>query len=468
VRVRRLITGLALLAAACAPAAPLAPAARASGGGLMLGFNSIPTDSVWLGRSVAEGANVIRVGVQWADVAPSRRPAGFNPSDPSSPGYDWSSIDSQVRAISGQGLQVLLIITEAPSWAQAPHRPSNAPEGTWKPNPAQVAQFAKAAARRYDGRFPDPVQPGAALPRVRYWQAWNEPNLDQYLTPQWTPTHNGNFAAASPNVYRPLLNAFYGAVKGVNPSNFVLTAGMAPYGNPPGLSLPGIGNRVPPVTFDRVLFSKPAHLDALAQSIYAIKGPTWHALNAGDVAVPDVYKVNAALSAGERAGKVLPRGPKQIWVTELGWNSNPPSPGGVPVAQQARWYEQAMYVLWRQGVDAVLLLQLVDASPPIPKGSTAEQSGLFFASGGAKPSATAFQFPFVTDRLDRRHVRVWGRSPSGGRLVIERQSGGTWRTLATLSAGARGVFVKTIALRGAAVLRARIGSQASLSWSQSA
>src|SRR5207302_6245250 len=125
--------------------------------------------------------------------------------------------------------------------------PRNVQDGTWKPDPAQVGQFAKAAARRYDGRFPDPSQPGATLPRVRYWQAWNEPNLDQYLTPQWIPTHGGNFAAASPNVYRPLLNAFYSAVKSVDGSNFVLTAGMAPYGNPHGLSLPGIGNRVPPV-----------------------------------------------------------------------------------------------------------------------------------------------------------------------------------------------------------------------------
>jgi hypothetical protein len=464
---RRLALTLLVLAAACAPAATLAPAARASGG-LMLGFNSIPTDSLWLGRSVAEGANVIRVGAGWDGVAPARRPAGFNPADPASPGYNWSSIDSQVRAISGQGLQVLLIFTGAPSWAQGPRRPRDVPDGTWKPDPAQFAQFAKAAARRYDGRFPDPAQPGAALPRVRYWQAWNEPNLDQYLTPQWLPTHGGNFAAASPGVYRPLLNAFYGAVKSVDRSNFVLTAGMAPYGNPPGLSLPGIGNRVPPVTFDRVLFSRPAHLDALAQSIYSIKGPTWHAHNADDVAVPDVYKINGALSAGERAGHVLPRGPKQVWVTELGWDSNPPNPGGVPVAQQAKWYEQAMYVLWRQGVDAVLLLQLVDAPPPIPKGTTAAESGLYYSGGGAKPAATAFRFPFVTDRLDRGHVRVWGRSPSGGRLVIERHSGGTWRTLAALSVGARGVFVKTIALRGAAVLRARIGSQTSLSWSQSA
>ena len=51
--------------------------------------------------------------------------------------------------------------------------------------------------------------PGAFLPRVRYWQPWNEPNLSYYLAPQWTRA-GGRWVAASPVIYRGLLNAVYG------------------------------------------------------------------------------------------------------------------------------------------------------------------------------------------------------------------------------------------------------------------
>ena len=81
---------------------------------------------------------------------------------------------------------MLLNITGAPAWAEGPGAPPGAQPGTWRPDPAQFASFATAAALRYDGRFPDPLHPGAFLPRVRYWQPWNEPNLAYYLSPQWT------------------------------------------------------------------------------------------------------------------------------------------------------------------------------------------------------------------------------------------------------------------------------------------
>ena len=75
--------------------------------------------------------------------------------------------------------------------------------------------------------------------------------------------------AASPVFYRGLLNAVYAAVKRVSSSNFVVTAGTAPSGDPLG------GERMQPVAFDRSLFClrdnarltplscpDPPHLDA--------------------------------------------------------------------------------------------------------------------------------------------------------------------------------------------------------------
>ena len=300
--------------------------------GLTVGFaadNSLldgtaATRSVWLDRAVAEGARIVRVPVVWSEVAPLRRSAGFRPQDPGSPGYNWSSTDETVRELSQHGLTPLLMILSAPAWAEGAHRPALAPPGTWEPNAGQFASFARAAAQRYSGAYPDPLYGGESLPRVRYWQAWNEPNLPYYLSPQWTRVGN-RYAPASPNLYRRLLNGFYAAVKGVARSNYVLMGGTAPYGDPPG------GARMQPLAFYRSLFClsrtraplrcpAPVHLDGVDHHPYGAS-PEQSAFFSDDVAVPNVWKIGRVLNAAVRDGHVLPRAHKDMWVTELGWNS---------------------------------------------------------------------------------------------------------------------------------------------------
>ena len=93
-----------------------APEVRASG--LTTGFSADPAltsndpaaDTSWIPRAVAEGATIVRVNLVWSRVAPVVRPSSFVPTDPSSPGYNWSAIDATVRALSSHGLQVLLNI----------------------------------------------------------------------------------------------------------------------------------------------------------------------------------------------------------------------------------------------------------------------------------------------------------------------------------------------------------------------
>ena len=473
-RLLKLVIAAALLALGAH-----APAAHASG--LTIGFSADPaltsqdpaSGTVWIPRAVAEGASIVRVNLTWSKVAPVVRPPSFDPSDPSSPGYNWTAIDATVRGLASHGLQVLLNVTGAPAWAEGASPPPNTAPGSWRPDPAQFASFATAAALRYDGSFPDPVLPGAFLPRVRYWQPWNEPNLSLYLSPQWTSTPGG-WAPASPAAYRGLLNAFYAAVKRVSPANFVVTAGTAPYGDAPG------GQRMRPVAFDRSLFCladdarltplscpDPPHLDALSHHPYGIKGPLWHALYADDAAVPDISKIARVLHQAERVGHVRGVGPQQLWVTEISWDSSPPDPAGVPVAEQARWLEQALYVLWRQGVTTVLWLQLVDA-PPIPSYGSTYQAGLYYIDGTPKPAAQAFSFPFVSRRLNRGHIQAWGRAPHGGKLAIEQWRRGRWRVLRTLLVQRGQVFAVVLPVRGAAALRAQEDPDTSLVWTQGA
>ncbi len=221
------------------------------------------------------------------------------------------------------------------------------------------------------------------LPRVSIWQAWDEPNLPDYLSPQWSHSRSGGYQPASPGLYRSMENAFYSAVKRVNRSNYVVLAGLGPYGDNPSTSATA---RMHPVEFERSLLcvtqqlkrqsgcSGPTTFDAIDSHPYGIGGPNWHALLTDDVAIPDVYKLVRVLHAAERLGTAMPRGPKGNWVTETSWDTDPPDPNGVPVNTQARWLEEALFNLWKQGVSTVLWWQIVD-SPPIPNYASTYQAG---------------------------------------------------------------------------------------------
>jgi hypothetical protein len=426
----------------------------------------------WIKRAAAEHAGLVRVAVQWSAVAPQRLPKrGFQQTDPGSRYYSWAATDAVVRNLAAKHFALLMLVTGAPRWAEGAHPRPGAPPGTWKPSAKAFGRFARAAARRYSGHFPDPLRPGHDLPRVRYWEAWNEPNLSYYLTPQWVRTKHG-YAPASPGIYRLLLNAFYAAVKRVSGHDVVVGGATAPFGD---LS-PSTRNtsRMQPVPFaehllclrgtkhlTRTRCPHPAHLDVLDHHPYDIGSPYQHAVNSGDVSVPDMSKLIRLVRAARRDGTLLPRRTKHIWATELGWASRPPDRQGVPLWQQARWLEEALYVLWRQGVSTVCWLQIADDS--VRNGLAA---GLYFARGRAKPAARAFRFPLVVITPKHRPVRVWVRPPAAGVLRIQRQAGKRWVTIRHLRVRRYGVFWGTVHFPGHPRLRAQVGHQTSLSWAK--
>ena len=117
----------------------------------VLTSDSAATRALWVPRAVGEGAGIVRVAVFWSDVAPVTRPQGFAPANPASTGYNWTPIDAAVRDLSSHGLTVLISISSAPTWAEGSDQPASATPGSWRPDPAQYASFAEAAALRYDG-----------------------------------------------------------------------------------------------------------------------------------------------------------------------------------------------------------------------------------------------------------------------------------------------------------------------------
>ena len=322
--------------------------------------------------------------------------------------------------------------------------------------------------------MPGPAPP---LPAVQALQVWNEPNLSQYLAPQYQgPT------AVSPGQYREMLNASYAAVKAVDPAMLVVTAGTAPYGDPPG------GNRVRPVEFWRQLLCvSPAKkkrkkkgaskrrlikaegcaartsFDVLAHHpIDTSGGPRRSAINPNDASTPDLSRIVRVLRAAERAGTVLP-GRHPIWATELWWDSNPPNSAGAPLGRHARWIEQALYLLWKAGASVVLNLEIRDATTGPLDARAGAQSGIFFADGQAKPAFQAFRFPFVTERNRNGVLRAWGKAPAGGAIHIQRRRSG-WRTIKTIKVAPGAVFTTRLASGRGGSFRAVLGAETSLVW----
>jgi hypothetical protein len=269
-----------------------------------------------------------------------------------------------------------------------------------------------------------------------------------------------------------MLNAFYAGVRSVDASMTVVTSGTAPFGDPQ----PG-GLRIMPVRFWRDVLclreaggqlrgtgcKDPAHFDALAHHPYSVGSPDTAALNPDDVSIPDLGKLTRLLRAAERTGGALPRKHHELWVTEVGYNTSPPNPGGVPIGEDARWVAQTLELLWRQGVDVVTWNTIVD-QPPIPSYATTSQAGVYFLNGRPKPAFRAFRFPLVAWHTGASSVQVWGRAPVAGRLAIERRAGSVWKPVRALNVSAHSTFLTEIKRTGGVTLRARVGHETSLPW----
>jgi len=432
-----------------------------------------------LARIRATGASVVRIPVEWHYIVSPDPPAGFEVSDPASPAYDFTAVDAAVRDTVAEGLTPLLVVTRAPAFAEAPGRWPYAYPGSWAPDPAAFGEFASAVARRYGGAFPDPLEPGRDLPRVRLFEAWNEPNLSRYLEPQWIVEHK-RWIAFSPLLYRQLLNAFYAAVKAVEPSDVVIAAGIAPDGQPAGVG------RMTPVRFLRAMLclegggrsacTDPPHFDVLAFHPLSYESPDVPAGPSQDVAIADFAKVTTLLAQAERSGTALPRGRKPVWVTELNWESAPQSENGVPEDLQAQWISRALHRLWIAGVTLVAWEFLVDPYPGVllqtPTGGferISRPAGLYStgvdgntAGAQPKPFLRGFTFPFDPLRVNATQVRIWTLLMRAGQPVaLERETregaGRAWRSVAQLHANSSGVLNVLVSLHGRALLRVSSG-----------
>jgi hypothetical protein len=397
----------------------------------------------------AAGSTAVRFYASWRRAAPGNRPA--DPANPADPAYNWTLLDQQVQVAKSRGLEPILSIEGAPDFAEGS---GEGLDGTVRPSPTEFALFARAAARRYSGSF-------GGLPRVRYWQAWNEPNYFRHLGPQYdTPLSQPvrrSSRLLSPDIYRSMVNAFADAVHRVHADNLVIAGGLAPFGNE------NAGTHVArTLPFMRRLLSRRIKFDVWTHHPYTAGGPTHHNIAAQDVSLGDLPRMRRVLRAAVREGKVVSRRRIDWWVTEFSWDTDPPDPNAVPMRLHQRWVSHALYVMWKNGISLVTWFQIRDSASAVA-GEHVFQSGLYFQCeggvlcGGPKPSLTAFRFPFVAF-TNRTGVLVWGRTPWGrrGRVRIERRRGAGWHKVVTLRSDRHGIFTRKLRTSKRGFLRARL------------
>lgn len=417
-------------------------------------------------------ADIIRVNMYWAVVG-FVEPA--DPRDPADPNYNWAPYDNAIRGAAEHGFDIDLTVTNAPAWAEGPNRPADLdryPAGSWKPDAQAFADFAHAVAVRYSGSYTPPgeLEP---LPEVEYFEAWNEPNLSTYITPQWDGKKN-----MATDIYGEMLNGFYDSVKGVNPDAQVVVGGTAPYGDPPGGP-----NRTQPIRFYQELLclntknkksscpnGEAPKFDVIAHHpINRTDPPDAKAINKGDVEVADFGSLVDVLRAAEKAGTPATGGKHDVWANEIWWQTDPPDKAeGVSYNKQARWYQEAFYMLWKAGADNVTLLQLIDSKYTPGEFTLASyQTGVFTYKGERKPSADAVAFPFVIDGKNRK-VTAWGEAPSSGKLTIKaKPKGKGYRKVASFNVTGDKTFKQGIKLpksKGKIKVRASVGGHSSLPW----
>jgi hypothetical protein len=329
------------------------------------------------------GTKLVRYMVNWRQIAP-RKPR--HPASPGDPAYDWSGTDVVLGALHAHGIQVLATLYRTPTWASAGRRPRDVPASG-----SSLAAFATAVAKRY--------------PWLRLWEIWNEPNLSTFLLP------------ASPRLYvRRVLNPTYVALHALNPSNRVAGGATSPIGTSTGLS---------PLAFMRGMRAAHARLDAYSHHPYPVtrgERPFGFARGVCRYCKGVLTLANLPLLVREVKRDF---GRKRIWLTEYGYQTNPPDRFGVSWARQAEYVAEAALRVQSSPLVDMLVQFMVRDEPQL----TGWQSGLFTAAGVAKPSFNSFRLPIVEAARRGRRTTIWGQvRPGIGRrqYVLQRRVSGRW------------------------------------------
>jgi hypothetical protein len=475
---------------------PAPPQAEASTGQIAMfeedvGLFTNPVGTLRTLRSL--GVGLVRVSLRWNEIAPSSasptKPSGFNAGDPGAyPGANWARYDRIVQEAQKAGIGVEFLVSgAAPLWAAGSGSPGPQYTPVWKPSASEYGQFMRAIATRYNGTYRSCTS-CSALPRVRYWEIWNEPNWGQTLAPQ----EQGGLSVSA-RVYRGLLDAGWSALQATgHGSDTILMGSLSPRGWPH----PGVHLTTKPLQFIRTLYCVDSSYHQLSGgAASAIGCPGTAAESAGfrsahpalfgatgfgihpypfnlpptqadssDRDFVEFSQIPRMTTALDRVQRVYGSHRRlQIFNTEYGYETNPPNHSNhfVSPATAATYINWAEYLSWRNPRIATFMQFLL--YDPNPRQGTATfglggfASGLIFYNGRPKADYYAYRMPiFLPVSTARRghRLEVWGclrpahyaRIDTHGaaqrvQIQFRRGAHGSFRTAKTvLITNARGYF----------------------------
>jgi hypothetical protein len=326
------------------------------------------------------GVQEVRLNLYWGGrfgVA-RRRPA--NATNPNDPAYNWALYDRTVDYAAQTGIKVVFSVYGTPAWANGGKGQNRVPT---RPG-VDLRNFALAAAKRYSGTFKGPD--GNVLPPVRDWLAWNEPNNPIFLAPQYRRTANG-WVIQSGADYAKICNAIYNGVHATLIASERVACGVTgPRGNNnPNSPRPSVS----PLAFLRA---------AKAGGMRTFDAYAHHPYYAGPADTPTTRPLTkkgappTAITLGNINDLIREvtrlYGNKRIWITEYGYQTNPPDRlFGVSWAKQSVYLRQAFAIARANPRIDMMLWFLLRDEPTL----AGWQSGLETVAGKHKPAFAAFQ-----------------------------------------------------------------------------
>jgi Glycosyl hydrolase catalytic core len=351
------------VAAVGAAAALAAPVPRP----LLLGFQD-EQSFLWsadrlenLDRAASAHASVVRVTANWREIA-KKKPAA--PASPADPAYHFEGLDDLVWQSQLRGMRVLLTISGTPKWGSTSGKANAAPRA------ADLGAFCSAIGSRYNGR--------GTQPAVTLYSVWNEPNLDQFLHPQFSASGKD----VGPQLYAGMARACYSAIKRTNPRAKVAIGDTSPRGHDrpttgvqashsPGRFAELVGKARPRVRFD-----------AWAHHPYAdgFRGGPTSSFRWPNVGIGDLGRFELRLR------KDFARPSVPLWVTEFAYQTRPEHAGALSYGQQASFLGKALQAA-AAVKDVQMFVWYVFRDTPGERW----QSGVISKSGSPKPGYAAFR-----------------------------------------------------------------------------
>jgi hypothetical protein len=321
------------------------------------------------------GVDSVRIPILWNQPGPGSS-------------IDWSSVDALIRGATAAGVEVLPFVYGAPSWAVpsavvpgsggSVRAPKTLPVKTGAQRAAWTSFLVQVVSRYGPGGKFWAENPSLPLRPIRTWQIWNEQNFKYFVV------------RPNPVEYGKLLNLSFTALRSVDLGAKLVLGGM--FARPREALFKGS---------PRQAYFATDFLDRLYATTPGVKskfvGVALHPYTSRYQAlIPYIEEFRAVLKENRDAGKGL-------WITEIGWSSQPPAANnsfakgprgqvtqlkgafGLFKKWQARWKLRRIY--WFSVDDQAGICNFCDGTGLFASGFVAKQSWLAYVRfAGGKPN----------------------------------------------------------------------------------